>query len=45
MEKKDRVEQQNGSKAGAIIYTVVAIASIWFFYWFGNIGASSYSGH
>jgi hypothetical protein len=45
MEKKSQTPQGQGSRAGAIIYIVVAILSIWFFYWFGNIGATSYSGH
>ena len=45
MEKKGRIEEGNGSRAGAIVYIVVAILSVWFFYWFGNIGATGYSGH
>jgi len=45
MEKKGHIEEGNGSRAGAIVYIVVAILSVWFFYWFGNIGATGYSGH
>ncbi|MEO5656504.1 MAG: hypothetical protein ABIO65_04230 [Nitrospiria bacterium] len=45
MEKKSRTEQESGSRAGAIIYIVVGIISLWFFYWFGNIGGSTYTGH
>ena len=45
MEKKTQAPQGQGSRAGAIIYIVVSIISIWFFYWFGNIGAASHAGH
>lgn len=45
MEKKSRIEPGSGSRAGAIIYIVVGIISVWFFYWFGNIGGSTYGGH
>jgi hypothetical protein len=47
MEKKHQNQEGSGSRAGAIIYIVVSVISIWFFYWFGNIAASShsYGGH
>lgn len=47
MEKKHQAPEGPGSRAGAIIYIVVSVVSIWFFYWFGNIAASShsYGGH
>lgn len=45
MEKKQQTQQGSGSRAGAIIYIVVAVISIWFFYWFGNIGAGGYGAH
>ncbi len=45
MDTKTHAPQGSGSRAGAIIYIVVSIISIWFFYWFGNIGAGGYSGH
>ncbi len=44
MEKKTHAPEGTGSRAGAIIYIVVSIISIWFFYWFGNIGAASHTG-
>lgn len=45
MEKKHQTQQGGGSRAGAIIYIVVSVISIWFFYWFGNIGAGGYGAH
>ncbi|MBI3608587.1 MAG: hypothetical protein HY207_11525 [Nitrospirae bacterium] len=46
MEKKGHSEEGKGSRAGAVVYIVVAILSVFFFYWFGNIGASGgYGAH
>jgi hypothetical protein len=42
MEKKGGIQQEKGSRAGAIIYIVVSVIAIWFFYWFGNIGGVGY---
>ena len=38
MDKKGHAQEDKGSRAGAIVYIVVAAISILFFYWFGNIG-------
>ena len=38
MDKKGHAQEDKGSRAGAIVYIVVAAISLLFFYWFGNIG-------
>jgi len=43
MDKKGRAQEGKGNRAGAIVYIVVAVISIWFFYWFGNIGSGGYA--
>ena len=45
MDEKSHTKEGTGSRAGAIIYIVVSIISIWFFYWFGNIGSGGYGAH
>jgi len=45
MKKEQQAPQGSGSRAGAIIYIVVSVISIWFFYWFGNIGSGSHGAH
>jgi len=43
MDKKGHAQEGKGSRAGAIVYIVIAVISIWFFYWFGNIGSGGYA--